>query len=52
MRGPYLQRHLVIGAEIDRLDITSSPEIPEVNAMAVLVREQVFLNDPVLELRR
>ena len=39
VRGPDFQRHLVIGSEIDRLDIASGPEIPEVDAMAILVRE-------------
>ena len=41
----------MIGAEIDRLDISSSTEIPEVDAMAILVREKVLRHDPVLKLR-
>src|SRR5713101_6125983 len=50
VRGPYLKRHLVIGAKIDRLDVAPSPEIPEVNPMAILVREQILRHDPILEL--
>src|SRR5579863_548292 len=52
MRRADFERHLVIGAEIDRLHIAPGPQIPEVEVVAVLVREQVFRNDPVLELRR
>ena len=52
MRGADLQRHLVIGAEIDRLHIPPGPEIPEVDVVAMLVREQVFEDDPVLVLGR
>src|SRR4029450_8472726 len=40
------------GAKIDGLDVAASPKIPEVNVMAVLVREQVLGDDTVLELRR
>ena len=42
----------MVGAEIDRLDVAPGPEIPEVDPMAILVREQVLRHDPVLELRR
>jgi hypothetical protein len=52
VRGPHLKRHLVIGAEIYRLDVAPSPEIPEVDPMAILVREQILRHDPILELRR
>src|SRR6185437_11642730 len=48
----HFQRHLMIGAEIDRLNIPSSTEIPEVDAMTILVREKVLRHDPILELRR
>jgi hypothetical protein len=36
MRRPHLERHLVVGAEVDRLHAGPSPEIPEVDPMAVL----------------
>jgi hypothetical protein len=52
VRGPHLKRHLVIGAKIYRLDVAPSPEIPEVDPMAIFVREQILRHDPVLELRR
>src|SRR3982074_523848 len=42
----------MIGAEIDRLNVTSVPEIPEVDSMAIFVREQILRHDPLLELRR
>src|SRR5450631_1822052 len=41
----------MVGAEIDRLDISSSTEIPEVDPMAILVREQILRHDPILKLR-
>src|SRR5271169_3472682 len=41
----------MVGAEIDRLDISSSTEIPEVDPMAILVCEQILRHDSVLELR-
>ena len=50
--GTHFEGHLVIGAEIDRLNVAARSQVPEVNAVAVLVREQVFGNDAVLELRR
>ena len=52
VRGPHLKGHLVVGAKIDRLDVAPCPEIPEVDAMAILVGEQIFRHDPILELRR
>jgi len=52
MRGPHLERHLVIGAEVDRLHVAPSAKIPEMEAMAVLIAEQVFRDNPVLKLRR
>ena len=44
-----LERHLVVGAKIDRLDMAPSPQIPEMDPMAILVREQSW-DDPILEL--
>ena len=51
MSGTHLQCHLVIGAEIDRLDVSPRPQIPEVDPMAILVGEEILRHDPVLELR-
>src|SRR5215216_6161489 len=42
----------MVGAEIDRLDVAPGPEIPKMDPMAILVREQVLWDDTVLELRR
>src|SRR4051812_11620946 len=52
MRRPHLQGHLMIGPKVDGLNIAPGTEIPEMDLMAVLVREQVFRNDAVLKLRR
>jgi hypothetical protein len=52
MRGTDFQRHLVVGAEIDRLDIAAIPQVPEMDPVAVFVREEIRRHDPVLELRR
>ena len=41
----------MVGTEIDGLDIPSRAQIPEVDAMAIFVREQILRHDPVLELR-
>jgi hypothetical protein len=51
VRRAHLQPHLMVGAEIDRLDVSTGPKIPEMDAMAILVREQILRHDPVLELR-
>src|ERR1700739_4458794 len=47
--GPPSQRHLVVCAEIECLDVAPGPEVPEVDPMAVPVREQILRHDPVLE---
>src|ERR1700733_1665784 len=52
MRRADFERHLVVGAEIDRLHIAPRTQIPEVEMVAVFVREQVLCDDPVLELWR
>ena len=52
MRGANFQRHLVVGAEVDGLDVAPGPQIPEVDAVAVFVRQQILRHDSVLELRR
>src|ERR1700731_986699 len=52
MRRTDFQRHLVVGAEIDRLNIAAIPKVPEMDPVAVFVREEILRHDPVLELRR
>src|SRR4030088_3555911 len=42
----------MVGAEIDRLHVSPGPEIPEMDPMAILVRQEILRHDPVLELRR
>ncbi len=49
---PHLQGHLVILTEVDGLHVASTAQIPEVEAVTVLVAEQVFGDDAVLELWR
>jgi hypothetical protein len=51
VRGTHLKRHLVVGTKIDRLDIAPGAKIPKMNPMTILVGEQIFRDDPVLELR-
>ena len=51
VRRAHFQRHLMVGAEIDGLDISPGPQIPEVDPMAIFVREQILRHDAVLELR-
>jgi hypothetical protein len=46
------QRHLMVFAQINRLNVFAAAQIPEVDLVAIFVAEQVFCNDPVLELRR
>jgi hypothetical protein len=45
-------RHLVIGTKVDGLEITPGPKIPEMDPVAIFVREQILADDPVFELRR
>src|SRR6202041_1372079 len=52
MSGAYFQGHLMVGTEINRLNVTSGSQIPEMDPMAVFVREKILRHDPVLELRR
>ncbi len=52
VRGPHLERHLVLRAEIDRLHVAPRAQVPEMQPVPVLVREQILRDDPVLELRR
>ena len=39
----------MIGAEVDRLHILARTQVPEVDAVAVLVGEQIFRHDAVLD---
>ena len=52
VRGPQLQHHLVLGAEVDRLQVPALGEVPEVELVAVLLAEQQFGHEPVLDHRR
>src|SRR5579862_3936515 len=52
VRGTHFERHLVVRAEVDRLHVLARPQIPEVQRVAVSVRQQVFGDEAVLELRR
>ena len=52
VRGTNLERHLMIGAEIDGLDVAPRSQIPEMDAMAIFVGQQVLWHDAVLELGR
>src|SRR5262249_15074468 len=47
MRRAYLEQHLMVGAEVDCLHVAPGPEIPEVDPMAILVREQVLRDNSV-----
>ncbi len=39
----------MLGAEVDALDVASLGQVPEVQGVAVLVVQQLFRNDPVLD---
>src|SRR3954447_5606952 len=52
MSRPHLERHLMIGTEIDGLHVAAAAQVPKVDLMAVAVAEQVFRDDAVFELRR
>src|SRR6516164_11703845 len=52
MSGTHFERHLVIGAEIDGLDVAPRAQIPEMKGVAVFIRQQVLRDNSVLELRR
>src|SRR5262249_43574447 len=47
VRRAHFERHLVVGANIDRLNIAPGAKIPEMDPMAILIREQIFRDDPV-----
>ena len=49
---PHLERHLMVLAKVDRLDVLALAQVPEMNAMAILVGKQILGNDAVLELWR
>ena len=52
VRRADLQRHLVVGAQVDGLHVAARAQIPEMEPVAVFVGEQVLGHDAVLELRR
>ncbi len=49
VRGAQLEHELVLGAEIDLLEVLALGEVPEVQAPAVFGAEQDFRHEPVLE---
>jgi hypothetical protein len=49
VRGPQLERHLVLVAEVHRLNERSFCEIPEVQPVPVLAPQQQLRVDPVLD---
>src|SRR5579883_490294 len=52
MSRANLERHLMVGAEIDSLHMASSPQIPEMDAVTIFVGKQVLRNETVLKLWR
>ena len=44
-----LQRHLVFGAQVDFLDVTTAAQVPEVDFVAVVVVHDMFQDRAVLE---
>ena len=53
VRGAQLEHHLVLGAEVDLLQVAPLLEVPHVQLVAVLVAEQQLADEPVLDhLRR
>src|ERR1041384_8839697 len=53
MRRPELERHLVLVAEVERLDVAPAAQVPDVEAMAVLLAEQQLRDHAALDhLRR
>ncbi len=47
-----LQRHLVLGAQVDALQVLTRGEVPEVDGVPVLLAQQQLRHDPVLDHRR
>ena len=52
MGGPDFQRHLVVFAQVDGLDVLALAQVPEVDRVAVFVAEQILGDEAALELRR
>ena len=49
VRGTQLERHLVLRAEVDLLQVLAGAQVEEVDAVAVLLPEQQLADDPVLD---
>ena len=49
VRGPQLEHHLVLGAEVDLLDVLALLEVPDVELVAVLVAQQQLGLDAALD---
>ena len=49
VRGPQLEHHLVLGAEVDLLDVLALLEVPDVELVAVLVAQQQLGIEAVLD---
>ena len=52
VRRADLQRHLMLGAEVDALQVLTRGEVPEVDGVAVLLAQQQLRHDAVLDHRR
>jgi len=49
VRRPQLERHLVLGAKIDFLEMAALAQVPDVEPVAVVAFDQTFEAEPVLE---
>ena len=49
VRRPQLEHHLVLGAEVDLLQVRALLEVPDVELVAVLVAEQQLADEAVLD---
>lgn len=52
MSRSHDQRHLVLGTQINGLDILAPPRIPEVQAVTILAGQYILHHDTILELVR
>ena len=52
VRGPQLQRHLVLVAEVHPLHVPAAAQVPEVQRVPVLAAQQQLADDAVLHHRR
>src|SRR5580704_5733378 len=49
VRWPQLERHLILGADVERLQMPPVAQIPDMNRMPILVAEQQFGHDAVFD---